>query len=72
MRSNNLILDSLVVHLDRMVRIIATEDKKVLYGELLSLAPSDLETGLLGLVILAFEPLRIEQIIDFLVVDLEE
>ena len=72
MRGNNLILYSLVVHLDRMICIVATEDKKVLYSELLSLAPTDLQPGLIGLVFIAFEPLCIQQIIDFLVVDLEE
>ena len=55
-----------------MIRIVASKDKKVLYGELLSLAPTDLQPGLLGLVVLAFEALCIEQIIDLLVVNLEE
>ena len=72
MRSNNLILHSLVIHLDCMVCIVATEDKKVLYGELLSLAPTDLKSGLLSFVILSFKALRIEQIIDLLIVNLEE
>ena len=54
-RCNDLVLHSLVVHLDRVIGIITTEHKQVLYRELFLLAPSNLQTRLAQLAILVLQ-----------------
>ena len=71
-RGHDLVLDALIVELDCVVSIIAAEDKKIFDCELLSLRPSDLETSSLLRVITALEGLRIQQVKDFLVIDLQK
>ena len=50
-RCDDLILDTLVIHLNRMVRVVATENEKVLYSELFCLTPPNLKTSLLCFIV---------------------
>ena len=70
-RRHNLVLNSLVVHRDCMLSIIAPEDKQVLHSELLLLTPSDLQS-LLEVLPLALHGLGIQQVKDLLIIDLKE
>ena len=45
MRSDNLVLDALVVHRNGMFSIVASEHKEVLDCELLCLAPADFQAS---------------------------
>ena len=68
MRRHDLVLDTLVVHLNRVGSIVTPEHKQVLDRELLCLTPANLETCLRFARL--FETLSIEQVKHFLVVDL--
>ena len=65
------ILDAFVVHLDCMLSIVTSEHEQVLHCELLSLGPSQLQTGLLHFRF-PLECLCIQKVKHFLIVDLQE
>lgn len=69
-RGYNFVFDALVVELDGVFRIVASEHEQVLDSELVSFGPANLETLLLGFVV--FECGLIEQVKDLFVVDLQE
>ena len=70
-RSNNFVLNSFVVELNRMLCIVTAEDKQVFDCELLLFTPSHLEASLVQLA-LSFECLGVKEVKDLFVVDLEE
>jgi len=72
-RGHDLVLDTLVVELDGVFSIVASEHKQVLYSELIVLAPPQTQTLLLHLAFtVAFDRLRVKQIENLLIVNLQE
>lgn len=70
MRSDNFVFDSLVVQLNGMLSIVASEDEQVLNSELVRFRPAYFEALLLLIVVL--QRCLVQKIKDFFVVDLKE
>ena len=70
-RSDYLVLDSLIVHFDCMIGIVAPKNEKILNIMLLGFTPAHLKTCLLNLVP-TLEGLCVEHIKYFFIIDLEE
>jgi hypothetical protein len=71
MAGDDFILDSFVVKLNSVLSIVTPEYKQVFYSKLFGLAPPDLEPQVF-LPNLGFQGSFIQQIVNFLIVDLEE
>lgn len=71
-RRHDLVLHPLIVHLNGVVCVVAAENEEVFDCELFRFGPTNFEPSLQRLIVFVFQSVGVEQVVDFLVVNLQE